>query len=522
MKSVLFLILISSLFLCLEINAQKNIEYLNYRKTKNEECDTIKNIPESSKPDFRSLLAGVRNVNIMNKPKINGHLPAFKALEEYLSDMGFENIRYVGDDYEYSKNLCEEVFVNLGFSYDLKEFSDITMTFIMLTDKEFTYKFSTSKTAKDKYNSDTKYNFGQALRDMYHYKKNKFDSYYTTKLASRKTCWTEHKLKGYIQANGCDKLEGIYEKTGNLGAKYKVALRKINGFYHLIYLSGASNTGNWEEGEIKAILEPTATSLLFKAKWINFDKSENNDLYLTFDNGTFNLIDEQVKQLYIKLFPSSNDNFGNVSSSIQSSGSGYAISSNGYIVTNHHVTNGANSIKVRGVNGDFSKAYSAKIIVEDKNNDLSVIKIEDQNFNNLGVIPYIIANRASDVGSNIFVLGYPLRATMGDEVKLTNGIISSKSGFQGDITSYQITAPVQPGNSGGPLFDDKGNIIGIINSKHIGAENVSYAIKSLYLMNLIDLMPSPPKLQTISTVSGKPLTEQVKILKKFTYIIEIN
>jgi S1-C subfamily serine protease len=86
---------------------------------------------------------------------------------------------------------------------------------------------------------------------------------------------------------------------------------------------------------------------------------------------------------------------------------------------------------------------------------------------------------------------------MGDEVKLTNGIISSKSGFQGDVTSYQITAPVQPGNSGGPLFDDKGNIIGIINAKHVGAENASYAIKASYLMNLIDLMPTPPKLQTI-------------------------
>ena len=111
---------------------------------------------------------------------------------------------------------------------------------------------------------------------------------------------------------------------------------------------------------------------------------------------------------------------------------------------------------------------------------------------------------------------------MGDEVKLTNGIISSKSGFQGDITSYQITAPVQSGNSGGPLFDDKGNIIGIINSKHKGAENVSYAVKSSYLMNLIDLISTPPKLQTISIVAGKSLTEQVKILKKFTYIIEIN
>ena len=223
---------------------------------------------------------------------------------------------------------------------------------------------------------------------------------------------------------------------------------------------------------------------------------------------------------FIKTYPSSDDY--KFASPSPSSGTGYAISSNGCIVTNHHVTNGATSIKIRGVNGDFSKTYTAKVIVEDKNNDLSIIKIDDQNFTSLGTIPYIIANRASDVGSSVFVLGYPLRATMGDEVKLTNGIISSKSGFQGDVTSYQITAPIQPGNSGGPLFDDKGSIIGIINAKHVGAENASYAIKASYLMNLIDLMPTPPKLSTISTVAGKPLTEQVKILKKFTYIIEIN
>ena len=222
------------------------------------------------------------------------------------------------------------------------------------------------------------------------------------------------------------------------------------------------------------------------------------------------------------MFPSTIDNITNAPPESASSGTGYAISSNGYIVTNHHVTEGATSIKIRGVNGDFSKTYTAKVIIEDKNNDLSIIKIDDPSFTSLGTIPYIMSNRASDVGSSVFVLGYPLRSTMGDEVKLTNGIISSKSGFQGDVTSYQITAPVQPGNSGGPLFDDKGSVIGIINAKHTGAENVSYAIKASYLMNLIDLMPTPPKLQTISSVSGKPLTEQVKILKKFTYIIEVN
>ena len=107
-------------------------------------------------------------------------------------------------------------------------------------------------------------------------------------------------------------------------------------------------------------------------------------------------------------------------------------------------------------------------------------------------------------------------------MELTNGIISSKTGFQGDVTSYQLSAPVQPGNSGGPLFDDKGNIVGVINAKHLDTENVTYAVKSTYLLNLIEILPLPPKLQPINNLGGKTLSEQVKLVKNYTYIIEVN
>lgn len=119
-------------------------------------------------------------------------------------------------------------------------------------------------------------------------------------------------------------------------------------------------------------------------------------------------------------------------------------------------------------------------------------------------------------------MGYPLRASMGDEIKLTNGIISSKTGYQGDISSYQISAPVQPGNSGGPLFNSQGNLIGIVNAKLTGAENASYAIKTNYLTNLLELLSSPPVLQTKNLLAGKSLTTQVETIKKYVYIIEIN
>lgn len=341
-----------------------------------------------------------------------------------------------------------------------------------------------------------------------------------------KTGWNEVSLKLEWEKSGLNQLEGIYENivNDNNPFKQRLALKfdKVSDKYELIYLSGAGNI-IWKEGDLKANIIKTANPNIYKVKWYLENKTISEDLYISFEQGIMKLIwtNSNTESLYLKLYPTSTDNTTN-SITEKSSGTGYAISSDGYIVTNHHVTNGATSIKIRGVNGDFSKSYTAKIIVEDKNNDLSIIKINDPSFTTLGTIPYIISNRSSDVGTSVFVLGYPLRATMGDEVKLTNGIISSKSGFQGDVTAYQITAPVQSGNSGGPLFDDQGNVIGIINAKHTGAENASYAIKASYLLNLIDLMPTPPKLQTFSIVAGKPLTEQVKILKKNTYIIEIN
>ena len=91
-----------------------------------------------------------------------------------------------------------------------------------------------------------------------------------------------------------------------------------------------------------------------------------------------------------------------------------------------------------------------------------------------------------DVGEDVFVLGYPMTQALGNEIKLTNGIISARTGYQGDISTYQISAPVQPGNSGAPMFDSNGNIIGIVVAGVPGADNVGYAIKTLYLKVLIE------------------------------------
>ena len=119
-------------------------------------------------------------------------------------------------------------------------------------------------------------------------------------------------------------------------------------------------------------------------------------------------------------------------------------------------------------------------------------------------------------------MGYPLTNDLGEEIKLTNGLTSSTTGFQNDITSYQVSSPVQPGNSGGPLFDKNGNLVGIINAKYQGAENVSYAIKAIYLKTLMELCSDTMKVPAINRIMGKTLPEQVSIAKNFIFIIEIN
>ena len=200
------------------------------------------------------------------------------------------------------------------------------------------------------------------------------------------------------------------------------------------------------------------------------------------------------------------------------SGTGFALN-NGYIVTNAHVVDKAKSILVHGVNGNMSIGLTAEVVAIDKTSDLAIIHITDNAFTGFGEIPYAINNQMAEVGEDVWVLGYPLTQVLGNEIKLTDGIISSRSGYQGDVSTYQISAPLQPGNSGGPLFDSQGNVVGIVNAGIPGAENVGYAIKTTYLQNLAESYSLSPSLPKNNTVSSLVLKEQVKCVKDYVLLL---
>ena len=283
------------------------------------------------------------------------------------------------------------------------------------------------------------------------------------------------------------------------------------GFGTMYYHNGDVYKGDWYQDHRNGRgIYTYASGATYVGEWKN-DKKEGKGT-LTKENG------EIIEGLWINDELSVPQGFSsNVSKEWY--GTGFALI-DGYIVTNFHVTYDAKSIEVWGINGNFTKGYKANVIGTDKAGDLSLLKITDDEFMGYGIPPYAFQSSMVDVGENIYVLGYPLIQTMGEEIKLTNGIVSSRSGYEGDVTTYQISAPVQPGNSGGPMLDMDGNIVGVICAKHREAENANYAIKMSYLKNLVESVVSSEILPTNSTLKGKELKEQVKLTKNYVYIIK--
>lgn len=341
-----------------------------------------------------------------------------------------------------------------------------------------------------------------------------FNNQYSFIPPSTTSTWNESILREYLSQNATNPLEGIYK-----GDKYTVGVKKGNdGKYYILYLSGAKNHGDWKEGDVKATLTSTATPTLFKADWLGKWK-QNMDMTISFVNGAFVTTDEDKDQeTFIKMFPDAQTIVENSASS----GTGFFLSKDGYIITNYHVIENARTIKVSGINDDYNTSYTARVEISDKQNDLAILKITDTSFKSLSNIPYTFKYTTSSVGEDCFVLGYPLISTMGMDIKLTNGIISSKTGFEGNIAEYQMSAPVQPGNSGGPLFDKNGNIIGVVCAKHREAENAGYAIKASYIRNLVELLPTTISMPQTNMLAGKALPKQVELASKAVCVIIVN
>ncbi len=255
----------------------------------------------------------------------------------------------------------------------------------------------------------------------------------------------------------------------------------------------------------KRIYQSDFTKLSSNTVGLIVDKIGNK---IKFENFTIKKLDAEIPSKFFnpKNYITSNSTF-------KGNGTGFTVNSFGYIATNYHVIDGAKEIYVE-IDGLDKKC---NLIAVDKENDLAIIK--PINVSKLDVYSKLSSEK-SDTGNDIFVLGYPYALSLlGNEIKLTDGKISSQSGFQGNSKTYQISAPIQPGNSGGPLFNKNGDIIGIISSKFTAGENVGYAIKMSYLINL--LKSNNIQINTQNIISNLSFVEKVKKLSKTTILIKV-
>jgi hypothetical protein len=197
----------------------------------------------------------------------------------------------------------------------------------------------------------------------------------------------------------------------------------------------------------------------------------------------------------------------------KSSGTGFFISPTGYILTAAHVAKESRSLKIFSSLGKFD----AKVVLLDEPTDIAILKVDGAEF------PYleVISSSSVNVGDKIFTFGFPNVPIQGTESKYTDGTISSLSGIDNNIRHFQVSIPVQPGNSGGPLLSEKGEVIGVIVSRldDIGMlkatgtvpQNVNYAIKSAFIFPLLENLPG---WQTPKAKSGNETMSNSDIINK--------
>lgn len=197
---------------------------------------------------------------------------------------------------------------------------------------------------------------------------------------------------------------------------------------------------------------------------------------------------------------------------------GFLMDGNGYIITNAHVVQNARNLIVENKKGD---QFYAKALYANNATDLAILKITDSTFKKVSGLPYTFTKHTAELAEPIFTLGYPR-----EEVVYGEGYLSAKSGYYGDTASYQISISVNPGNSGGPVIDKDGEIIGIISSKETNADGVVFAIKSKNIYNALkELNRSDDvniKLPTQNSLKGLNRVKQIKKLEDFVYKVKGN
>jgi serine protease Do len=206
-------------------------------------------------------------------------------------------------------------------------------------------------------------------------------------------------------------------------------------------------------------------------------------------------------------------------------GTGFLVDPNGYLITNAHVVKNATVVDVQNSIGE----YRARIIQLDRQADLALLKIDDTSYHAFNGLPYSLSRIDGELGEDVFTLGYPR-----PEIVYNKGYLSALTGFQGDTTAFQLTIAANPGNSGTPVLNNEGEVVGMISSTQQNAQGMVFAVRSKNIYQALDAMRSDSTLLRVdstlphlhipfaSSLKGVDRTHQIKRLKDYIFIVKSN
>jgi len=199
-------------------------------------------------------------------------------------------------------------------------------------------------------------------------------------------------------------------------------------------------------------------------------------------------------------------------------GTGFLVDGKGIIVTNAHVVNGSTTVVVQNSKG---QEFRSRIIYSNPETDLAFIKIEDADFRSIGPLPYGIGKKSTDLGESLFTLGYPR-----EEIVYNEGYMSAKTGYNGDTLSFQIGVSANPGNSGGPVFNKNGEVIGIINARQKAAEGVVFALTAKNIFRSLEELKKDSSFQNIrltlnSSIRNMDRVQQIKKIEEGVFMVKV-
>jgi S1-C subfamily serine protease len=202
------------------------------------------------------------------------------------------------------------------------------------------------------------------------------------------------------------------------------------------------------------------------------------------------------------------------------SGTGFFVSEDGYLISNAHVVEGGTQIRLVTNLG----LLSAKVLNVDMANDLALLKASGR----FAPLP-IISSRTVKLGGTVATVGFPDPGLQGFAPKLAKGEIAALSGAGDDARYFQISVPLQPGNSGGALVDERGNVIGIVSAKLDAAaalaatgslpENVNYAVKSSLLLSFLESLPAVSAKLKVPATAGRKFEDVVKSAQEAAVLV---